>query len=73
MSWMRGKRCSSKRRGGIAWEPYRHKTAASSEGLSPQQRPPSDLQAAPKRLTLSGITYAASTPCYKWPVHLASS
>jgi hypothetical protein len=44
MSWMRGKRCSSK--GGIAWELYRHKTAAFSEGLSPPQRPPSGPQAA---------------------------
>src|SRR5947209_3832133 len=31
------------------------------------------MTAAPKRLTLSGIIYAASTPCYEWPVHLASS
>jgi hypothetical protein len=47
MSWMRGKRCSSK--GGIAWELYRHKTAVFSEGLSPSTKAP---KAAPKRLTL---------------------
>jgi hypothetical protein len=52
MSWTRGKRCSSK--GGIAWELYRHKTAVFSE--------PSTA-APPKRLTLSGISCAASTPC----------
>jgi hypothetical protein len=51
MSWRRGKRCSSK--GGIAWELYRHKTAAFSEGFKPStaapKRPPSGPQAAPKR------------------------
>jgi hypothetical protein len=60
MSWMRGKKCSSKRRGGIAWELYRHKTAASSEGLSPQQRPP---KRPPSGSRCQVIPYAASTPC----------
>jgi hypothetical protein len=43
MSWMRGKRCSSK--GGDRLGAYRHKTAVFSEGLSPSteapKRPPS--------------------------------
>jgi len=34
VSWMRGRRCSSK--GGIAWELYRRKTAVFSEGLGPR-------------------------------------
>src|ERR1700730_11134811 len=45
MSWMRGKRYSSK--GGIAWELYRHKTAVFLEGLRPPpQRPSRGPQAA---------------------------
>ena len=54
------KRCSSER--GVACELYKHKTAVFSEGLSLRQRPP---KAAPKRLTLLGILYAASDslPC----------
>ena len=55
ISWMRGKRCSSK--GGIAWELYRHKTAVFSEGLSPPQRPSSGPPTAPKRLTLSSESH----------------
>lgn len=54
MSWIRGKRCSSL--GGIAWELYRHEAAVFSEGFEPST-------AAPKRLTLSSIQHAASTPC----------
>ena len=66
MSWMRGKRCSSQ--GGIAWELYRHKAAVFSEGFEPST-------AAPKRLTLSGIPHAASTPrrVTSGPIRLASS
>jgi hypothetical protein len=47
MSWMRGKRCSSK--GGIAWKLSRHKTAIFSEGLSPSTEVP---KAPPKRSRL---------------------
>jgi hypothetical protein len=52
MSWMRGKRCSSK--GGIAWELYRPQDSGLFGGVKPSTEA---LKAAPKRLTLSSESH----------------
>jgi len=72
MSWMRGKKCSSKRRGGIAWELYRAQDSGLFGGFKPSTAAP---KAAPKRFTLSSnpICRVDSLPCYEWPGHLAPS
>ena len=68
MSWGRGKRYSSK--GGLAWKLYKHKIAVFFGGFEPSISGP---QAATKGLILSGIPYAASTPCWvtrNWSIWL---
>jgi hypothetical protein len=65
MSWMRGKRCSSK--GGIAWS-FIGTRQRSFRRFKPSTE-------ALKRLTLSSnpICRVDSLQCYEWPVYLASS